>query len=441
MVISFQEIKERRQKLIELIQKHHKQEGIIFLCAGFEHEHERFRQESSFYYFTGITEPGVAVVIEPNGTTTLFIPNHGSNRSVWMPHSFEVGIEQAAEYGVDRIEYLGELIAGYQLYPFFQAQDYQHVVKLLERYVAQDNKIFTLNPTTPYGYVEQRHTIARICSFVPVLKQSIIDISAQVAQLRRKKSKKEIELLFKAIEITVLAQEAAAAVIAPGVMEHEIQAALEYIFIEAGAQRAAFPSIVGSGKNSTILHYNENDRRMESKDLVVIDVGAEFDYHCADLTRTYPVSGTFTTEQRKIYNIVLDTQEYIADLVKPGYWISNKDNPEQSLNHLAKAYLKEQGYDSYFPHGIGHFLGLDVHDVGDYAHPLEEGEVITIEPGIYIPEQQIGIRIEDNYWIVKDAAVCLSENLLRHPDDVEKMVKDKLGKNKKAPKARGTFDA
>jgi Xaa-Pro aminopeptidase len=119
---------------------------------------------------------------------------------------------------------------------------------------------------------------------------------------------------------------------------------------------------------------------------------------------------------------VLETQEYIASLAKPGIWLSNKDKPEQSLNHLAKKYLTERGYGAYFPHGIGHFLGLDVHDVGDYSVPLREGDVITIEPGIYIPEENIGIRIEDDYWIVKDGVVCLSEFIPKRAEDIEAIV-------------------
>src|SRR6185436_7465046 len=136
----------------------------------------------------------------------------------------------------------------------------------------------------------------------------------------------------------------------------------------------------------------------------------------------YPVSGTFTKRQREVYDLVLETQEYIASIAKPGMWLSNKNKPEQSLNDLAKKYLTERGYGSYFPHGIGHFLGLDVHDVGDYALPLREGDVITIEPGIYIPEENLGIRIEDDYWIVKDGVVCLSEFIPKRAEDIEAVV-------------------
>ena len=141
---------------------------------------------------------------------------------------------------------------------------------------------------------------------------------------------------------------------------------------------------------------------------------------------TYPVSGKFTKRQRELYDIVLDTQEYIAAIAKPGLWLSNKENPDMSLNHLARKYLNDQGYGEYFPHGIGHFLGIDVHDVGDAAQALQAGDVITIEPGIYIPQEGIGIRIEDDYWIVEDGAVRLSEFIPKKAEEIEQMMQQKL---------------
>jgi Xaa-Pro aminopeptidase len=187
----------------------------------------------------------------------------------------------------------------------------------------------------------------------------------------------------------------------------------------AAHARPAFPSIVASGKNGTVLHYNENKGALKDGELVVIDIGAELENYCADLTRTYPVSGSFTKRQKELYTLVLETQTYVAEQAKPGIWLKNPDKPDQSLHHLAYKFLEKRGYAKYFPHGIGHYLGLDVHDVGSYSEPLHEGDVITIEPGIYIPEESIGIRIEDNYWITKNGSVCLSENLPKEVEDIE----------------------
>ncbi|MDZ4099608.1 MAG: M24 family metallopeptidase, partial [Methylophilaceae bacterium] len=178
-------------------------------------------------------------------------------------------------------------------------------------------------------------------------------------------------------------------------------------------------SVVGSGEQSTVLHYATNAEKMHTGDLVVVDIGAALDGYCADLTRTYPVSGKFSKRQKEVYEVVLAAQEYIADIAKPGYWLNNPEQPEKSLNHLAQKFIAQKGYGDYVVHGIGHYLGLDVHDVGDYTQPLKEGMVFTIEPGIYIPKERIGIRIEDNYWVVKDGVVCLSEQLPKKPEDIE----------------------
>ena len=189
--------------------------------------------------------------------------------------------------------------------------------------------------------------------------------------MRRKKDMHEIEKINEAIDITILAHEAAAQAIKAGTLECEVQAAIEYVFTAAGSA-PAFPSIVATGKNGTILHYVNNSQELKKSDLVVVDIGAKKDGYCADITRTYPVSGTFTRRQKELYQIVLDVQEYIADLAKPGMWLNNKDEKEKSLHHLAQDYLEKKGYKKYFPHGIGHYLGLDVHDVGGYKTPLHQ---------------------------------------------------------------------
>ena len=208
-------------------------------------------------------------------------------------------------------------------------------------------------------------------------------------------------------------------------LECEVQASLEYMMTGAGS-RPAFPSIVATGKNATILHYMENNASLQDGQLVVVDIGSVFEGYCSDLTRTYPVSGKFTPRQKELYNLVLDVQKYIADLAKPGMYLRNNNHPDQSLHHLAENYFKKYGYDQYFIHGIGHFLVLDVHDVGAYDQPLQPGDVITIEPGIYLPEESIGVRIEDDYWIVEDGVVCLSEEIPKDADQVESLVRESI---------------
>lgn len=410
MLFDLKTFAERRNSLIEQIKTtHNTKTGAVLLFAGLEHDRVRFRQDSTFYYFTGIEEPGVALWLTLDGHAKLYIPNFVTPRSTWVKSAVSVVQEAPARLGVDTIEYLGQPCEGYQLYPFFTARGHEQLLKQLSAAVVEKLPIFTVNPQTSYGAVEQRQILQRLGSFLPEIGAQFTDISPLVARLRRKKDKKEIEALYKAIDITLLAQEGAQKATEPGKYEYQVQAALEYVMMEAGGHGQSFPSIVAGGINGTILHYTENRDKLNPNELVVVDIGAEWNYYCADLTRTYPVSGKFTKRQQELYDLVLETQKTVAAAAKPGMWLSHPDHPEQSLNHIARNFLKQHGYDKYFPHGVGHFLGLDVHDVGDPREPLQPGDVITIEPGIYIPEEKIGIRIEDNYWIVEDGAICLSE--------------------------------
>ncbi len=409
--------------LADIKQTHPDKKGVVLLFAGFEDDKHRFVQESSFYYLTGLHEPAVVLMIDLDGRKTLYVPNCMQERSKWVVAPLELNSAYAKKIGVDEIKLLGTTCAGYQMHPFFPETEYKELLGDLEKKMQSDGTLFALAPQTPYGYVEQRLVLQRLAIFG--FKPPITDISPLVARMRRSKDMKEIEQMYKAVELTRLAQEAAARSIGDMVSEAEVQAGLEYIM--TGSQAAiAFPSIVASGKHATTLHYMESTGIMQDGDLVVVDIGARYNGYCADITRTYPVSGSFTERQKEIYNLVLETQEYIASLAKPGMWLSNIVEPDQSLNHLARAFLKEKGYEQYFPHGIGHFLGLDVHDVGDCTEPLKAGDVITIEPGIYIPDEQIGVRIEDDYWIVKDGVICLSEGLPKDVDAIEAMVKEKF---------------
>ena len=415
----------RRRDLVNAIKQEYPEckTGIVVLFAAFENDEQRFRQESSFFYLTGLTDPSTVVIMDLESRATLYLPACSKDRSAWMYSELPLTPTNLKKLGIDQMRDLGKPCQGYQLHPYFTQAEYEHVLARMAQTVAAGGSIFTLSPTSTYEYVEQRFVLDRLFTFMPHLSAHVRDVSQIVARMRRKKDMREIEQLYKAIEITGLAQEAAAQSIQAGVNEAEVQAALEYMF--TGSQALpAFPSIVGSGKNSTILHYHANSHVLKNGDLVVVDIGARYQGYCADITRTYPVSGTFNKRQRELYQMVLDTQEYIADKAKPGIWLKNKEKPDQSLHHLAQEFLDKKGYGKYFIHGIGHYLGLDVHDVGDYTEPLHEGDVFTIEPGIYIAQENIGIRIEDDYWVVKDGVVCLSESLPKKPNDIQDFMQD-----------------
>jgi len=246
------------------------------------------------------------------------------------------------------------------------------------------------------------------------------DLSLETAAMRLVKGPDEVARLRKAIDITTEAQREAMKAVKPGVYEYEIEALIEYTFRRRGAERLGFPSIVGSGPNSTLLHYDQNRRRMEAGDLVVMDVGAEYGYYTADVTRTVPVSGTFTPRQRALYELVLGAQQAAIDSVRPGTDVA-------ALNRIARTYLKEHSgnlcgestCDRYFVHGLSHWLGMDVHDVGQYRTPLAPGMVLTVEPGVYLAAEKLGIRIEDDVLVTPTGHEVLSAGAPRRPDEIE----------------------
>jgi len=250
------------------------------------------------------------------------------------------------------------------------------------------------------------------------------NLSLETAPLRLVKDADELARLRKAIALTTAAEREAMGLIKPGVYEYEVEALIEYTFRRGGAERLGFPSIVGSGPNSVALHYDKNRRRTEAGDVVVMDIGAEFGYLTADVTRTAPVSGTFTPRQRAIYQLVLATQQIAIDSIRPGM-----DIPR--LNQIARSYLRAHSdtlcgnvtCDKYFVHGLSHWLGMDVHDVGIIGTPFVPGMVLTVEPGIYLPQEGLGIRIEDDILVTPEGHEVLSAAAPRRAEEVEALLR------------------
>ena len=425
--MTFKLFKERRQKLLELVKKNNPEvkNGAILLMADFESYSAVFRQESSFYYFTGLSQPACALLIGLDGKETLYIPHYGQQRDQWVSSPINADQKTAHMYEVDEIAVWGEVTQGYTFPLLFSADQSKLLSGKLKEILKNAGSVFCLNSPEPHATVQQKIALGRLGNFAGFVTDDLTDISPLIAAMRRIKSKYEIELLYKAVELTIIAQEGAACALREGIKEYELQAGIEYIFRESGAY-PAFPAVVASGRNGTILHHTPSAQFIKNNELVVVDIGAEVQHYCADITRTYPASGVFTKRQRELYSIVLAAQEYIAQRAAPGYWLNNNKYPEKSLNHLVRAFLAKHKCEEYLVHSIGHFLGLDVHDVGDVNEPLQEGDVITIEPGLYIPAEGIGIRIEDDYWIVKDGVVCLSHDLAKEPDDIEEMAQSQL---------------
>jgi len=407
----------RRQELIEKIRfLYPEKEGALFLCAGFERDREPFFQDSSFHYFVGIDEPALVLYQPLTGSAVLYEPHYATDRSMWLPVKKDAKALQ--EVGIAKTSFLGKAVSGYSSDPFFSPDSVELLVEHLTAVVEANHYLFTpLSEIT----VESLVVLNQLYQYVPGLQEHLIDIAPLIGQIRRKKDMREIEHMYRAIEITAAAQEAAAETIEPHVSEARVQAAIDYIFAEGQSTRA-FPSIVGSGKNSTILHYVDNKDVMKEGDLVVVDIGASYKHYAADITRTYPVSGIFSKRQKEIYQCVLDAQTFVAQAAKPGMYLNHPEHQEKSLHHIAYNFFKDHGYAEYFPHGIGHFVGLDVHDVGNRQEPLQPGDVITIEPGLYFSKEEIGVRIEDMYWVVEDGVVCLTEGIVKEIKDIEELM-------------------
>lgn len=243
----------------------------------------------------------------------------------------------------------------------------------------------------------------------------IQDAVGMLARMRSIKEPREIEKLARASEITVDGHLEAMRRVKPGMKEWELKQILEDGFRKAGGRQFAYEPILGAGPDGCLLHYPGGDRLIQDGELVLIDAGAEFGHYASDVTRTFPANGKFTAEQRRIYDVVLRAQRAALKKVRPGVsW--------DELQDTASKVIADAGYYDYFIHRLGHFVGLEVHDAGIYAEPLRENMVITLEPGIYIPEKKLGIRIEDVVVVTKDGARVLSDRLPREVDQIEKLM-------------------
>jgi Xaa-Pro aminopeptidase len=239
----------------------------------------------------------------------------------------------------------------------------------------------------------------------------------------------EIRRLTRAVEISTEGHVAAMRFARPGAWEYQIEAVAEQTFRSLGAERLGYPSIVGSGINSTILHYDQNRRQTQTGDLIVMDMGAEFGYYTADVTRTIPVSGRFTPRQKAIYELVLGSQQAAIDAVKPGITLAQLDG-------IARAYMAAHsgdlcgagGCNRFFIHSLSHWLGMDVHDVSVRGLPLAPGMAFTIEPGIYLPGEALGVRIEDDVLVTATGGILLSRGAPRSVADIEKLMAEAKGK-------------
>jgi methionine aminopeptidase/ketosteroid isomerase-like protein len=248
--------------------------------------------------------------------------------------------------------------------------------------------------------------------------------------MRPVKSPGEVAFLKQAIDLTVDSHLEAMKMMRPGLYEYQVAAKMVEVHEMGGSEREGYAPIVGAGPNSTALHYDKLSRKIENGDIVVLDVGAQYSGYSADITRTIPANGKFTARQREIYEIVLGAQNAALAAIKPGAHFSCRGKKDGLMN-IAYDYINSHGKDregkplgQYFIHGLGHNIGLNVHDPGDYCSPLQPGMVVTVEPGIYIPEENLGVRIEDDVLITDSGYKLLSERLPRNLDEIERIMAD-----------------
>jgi Xaa-Pro aminopeptidase len=379
-----------------------------------------YREDNDFFYLTGVEVPNSWLVLTARGGAlagaTLYLPprdtvSHYRSEQWVGPQLTPGGPEATARTGIRDVR-SADLVG----------KELPSVVFAPESPARQGSLYVKPGP----GQGE-----------TPFLKDSILgrvqagaglrvgNLAEPMAQLRLVKDADELARLRKAVAITEEAQRNVMRRIEPGMYEYQAEALIEYDFRRNGAERLGFPTIVGSGPNSTLLHYDKNRRRMEAGELVVMDIGAEYGYYTADITRTVPVSGKFTPRQRAIYDLVLGAQQAAIKAVRPGVTV-------QQLDRIAREHMRANSgrlcgtvtCDQHFVHGLSHWLGMDVHDVGRMDTPLVPGMVLTIEPGVYISDDRLGVRIEDDVLVTADGHEVLSAGAPKLPHEIETLMQE-----------------
>ena len=397
----------------------------------------KFHQDPDFYYLTGFPEPDAIAVINPSNKKNpyiLFVRPRDPEMETWFGR--REGTDGAKKnYGADKAfpiekfeKEMAKLVNGHE--------------KLYYRF-GVDQK---LDQQILHYLSGQRHR--RLKTAYP--PHTIIDPIILIHEMRLIKTDDEIELMQKSADIAAEAHILAMQNVKPGMNEYQVEALMENYMRHHGASGVAYNSIVGGGENATILHYVENNADLKDGDLLLIDAGAQYKGYASDITRTFPVGGKFTKPQREVYDIVLETEIACLEATKKGNTI--KQRHELSIEMLTegmkklgllkgktKDLIKKKEFMKYYMHGVGHYLGLDVHDAGRYftdqtaknSRPFEAGMVLTVEPGLYIPPDDknapskyrgIGIRIEDDVLVTEDGNVNLTEKVTKDADEIEEIM-------------------
>ncbi|NVJ49087.1 MAG: Xaa-Pro aminopeptidase [Gammaproteobacteria bacterium] len=431
-MITKQEFARRRKQLMETMEP-----GSIAIIASAQElvrsrdTHFMFRQDSDFHYLTGFPEPNAVVALIPgreHGEFVLFCNDKDLEQETW--HGRRFGPDAACEvFGADDafpIDDIDDILPG-------MMEGRHRIYYEMGKHNELDNRIM--------GWVNKIRQQVKKGAQPP---GEFVDLRHALHELRLFKSAAEIKLMRKSAEIAVDAHLRAMEMCRPGMTEWQIEAELHYEFARQGARFPAYSSIVASGDNANILHYTENQSKLKKGDLLLIDAGAEYQMYASDITRTFPVNGVFSAAQKALYNLVLRAQEAAIDAVKPGnHWMQPHETAVQILtagmvelgllSGNVEALIEQEAYKRFYMHKTGHWIGLDVHDVGDYSidgqpRVLEAGMVLTVEPAIYISESYtdveeqyrgIGIRIEDDILVTESGHEVLTAGVPKTIAEIE----------------------
>jgi Xaa-Pro aminopeptidase len=417
---------ERRAKLVAALNA----PIVLFGYTGHEESNPSyvFMQEENFYYLTGHDEEGAALLLVPESAEQkgwsgpreiLYLPTRNLDEERWNGPRLgpdDPGIQEKTG--------------------FAHVENFSKLHDMLAALAKNSPEIYTELPGQhDEGYPHAANWSKWVKEAAP--QSSIKDVSPAVGTLRAIKSPGELKLIQKAIDPSIDAHLDAMKTMRPGLYEYQVAARMVEIHAYAGCETEAYSPIVGTGIDSTVLHFNKLDRKIEDGDIVLLDVGGQYSGYASDITRTIPANGKFTPRQREIYEIVLGAQNAALEALKPGMTLGGAAST--SLQKIAMDYIDSHGKDKeghslgrYYIHGLSHHVGLNVHDPSGPSRPLEPGMVITIEPGIYIPEENLGVRIEDDVLITPTGYKLLTARLPRSPDEIEKIMADGKAEREKA---------
>jgi Xaa-Pro aminopeptidase len=384
----------------------------------------KFKQNSDLFWLTGIEQEDSMLILfpdnpDPKYREVLVLVRPNELKEKWDGHRLRAN-EARGISGITTIVWL-DIVDGL-------LQPWIHLADTIYLNTNENDRKSNLIAVRDYRYakmMKQRYPLHQYKRSAKILKE-----------LRAIKTPLEIEVMQKACDITENAFRRLLKFIKPGVTEYEIEAEIQHSFLSQRATGPAYNSIIASGDSARTLHYVENNKECKDGELILMDFGAEYGNYCADLTRTVPVSGKFGRRQKTVYNACLHLHHYAASILKPG--ITMPDYTDKVGEEATQIFLKigllrktevknedkeNRAYRKYLYHGISHHLGIDVHDLGTRTEPIKAGMVFTIEPGIYIEEEKMGIRIENNYWVTKTGNKDLMKNIPITAEDIEALMK------------------